>query len=34
MRIATNFQVLVPGDAREPEVLFSCLYNRATERYY
>ena len=27
-------RVLVPGDAREPEVLFSCRYDRATERYY
>jgi len=27
-------RVLVPGDEREPEVLFSCLYNRATELYY
>ena len=27
-------RVLVPGDEREPEVLFSCLYDRATERYY
>ena len=34
MRTATNFQVLAPGDEREPEVLFSCLYDRATERYY
>ena len=34
MRTATNFQVLVPGDEREPEVLFSCRYDRATERYY
>jgi len=27
-------RVLVPGDEREPEVLFSCRYDRATERYY